>query len=329
MAFAPTHSAAERGIPQQSSQSSSMDRSQEGSVNTNPEDTGPMSVFDEVSPYCRFREPKNEKSTHPAGFPRLAAMCEQWPNFQFCNGFTYERWRLLLSKQARLTCLSDQLLAYDKKNPDKVKGLTANHQRPAGQPKSMDEFEIILTEIEGLIQEIDTLSTGIRMINQLPVMHREQWGDHLEHIYDKVLDKDACKTLFTPQDIRMISRERQPPRWVFRTSACIINLYNRCFRPNSGQEHDYIPMDILTVIFTAIHTVIAVLMILLPAGAMYLPELDKTERFAVIGVSFLTFCLVMSAKKEVNPSITILAATSYMAFCGAFAFDVTGGGSLV
>lgn len=75
----------------------------------------------------------------------------------------------------------------------------------------------------------------------------------------------------------------------------------------------------MTFIFKTIHVIAAALLLLVPAGILYLAELDKGQVFAIIGVSTVVFCATVSAKTRLDTTTTALAGCAYLAFCGAFA----------
>lgn len=78
-------------------------------------------------------------------------------------------------------------------------------------------------------------------------------------------------------------------------------------------------MAILTVIFKTIHVIATGLLLLITAALLHLCKFDNGGNFAIICVSTLVFCAVISAKSQLDNTMTSLAGCAYLAFCGAFA----------
>ncbi|KAK4656519.1 hypothetical protein QC762_204965 [Podospora pseudocomata] len=292
---------------------------------------------------CRFRNGRNEKSIHHGGVAELAGMFDQWSNWKFYRAFGWENWHLLVDSQYRISYLSEELREYYKEHPEEARGPTANHKRPAGQPLMEDKLETIKADLRKELDDYckkiqDTRKTTTALVTyavanhckpvkrcgyvkaneQQYATHPEQWRITNEWMtYNKNLDPEAGIILRTPEDL--ISLADPPPYWVIQTSADISRRYNQWFKPASQSKDNYIPNPFLTFIFRTIHVIAAALLLLVPAGMLYLAELDKGQVFAIIGVSTIVFCATVSAKTRLDTTTTALAGCAYLAFCGAFA----------
>ncbi|KAK4645827.1 hypothetical protein QC761_0036530 [Podospora bellae-mahoneyi] len=280
-------------------------------------ETEPESPLKEFYRTSRFLNRRNEERKHTSGFLELAAMFDQWSNLRFHRAYRNERWQLIFDKQCRLDCLNDQLRAYDENFPEGTRSLSANHKRPAGHPPTPNRREVILAEINKELAEHDRLTASMRIMEQQHPIHPEPFRNLFEHIYGNVIDRDACGSFKSPDDF--VSPHPQAPYWVTETSSRIMRLYARFFKPDSHTEDNYVPMAILTVIFKTIHVVAAGLLLLITAALLYLCNFDNSGNFAIICVSTLVFCAAISAKSQLDNTMTALAGCAYLAFCGAFA----------
>ncbi|KAK4679535.1 hypothetical protein QC764_204965 [Podospora pseudoanserina] len=267
---------------------------------------------------CRFRNGRNEKSIHHGGVAELAGMFDQWSNWKFYRAFGWENWHLLVDSQYRISYLSEELREYYKEHPEEARGPTANHKRPAGQPLMEDKLETIKADLRKELDDYFKRCAYVKANEQQYATHPEQWRITNEWMtYNKNLDPEAGIILRTPEDL--ISLADPPPYWVIQTSADISRRYNQWFKPASQSKDNYIPNPFLTFIFRTIHVIAAALLLLVPAGILYLAELDKGQVFAIIGVSTIVFCATVSAKTRLDTTTTALAGCAYLAFCGAFA----------
>ncbi|KAK0666859.1 hypothetical protein QBC41DRAFT_325053 [Cercophora samala] len=279
-----------------------------------PTDTAAEAPYND----CRFRDGRNKNSLHHGGVAELAGMFDWWPNWKFYRGFGWENWHLLLDSQYRIIYLSDQLRDYYKQHPEKARGPTANHKRPAGQPPVADELETIKAELRKEMDDYYKQRAYVNANEQHHEMHPEQWkiiDDWMTN--SKNLDPEAGIILRSPEDL--IGLAEPPPHWIIQVSADISRRYHQWFKPACKSKHEYIPMAMLTIIFKTITSIAAVLLLLVPAGLLYLAPLDKGQVFAIIGVSTVIFCATVSAKTRLDTTTTALAGCAYLAFCGAFA----------
>lgn len=157
----------------------------------------------------------NEDSEPPLGWPRLAAMHDQFNNLCVFRDFSWVLWQLTLYKGRRLAFLSNRLRQFDRDRTEHLRGLTEYQKRLPGQTVAPSDYDVLMEEIERGYNEYWPLCERRQQLHRLHPVPREQWEDLLRHAVERgMLDRDAYAWMDSPDEF--VSPSPPPPAWVVR-----------------------------------------------------------------------------------------------------------------
>ncbi|KAK3933551.1 hypothetical protein QBC46DRAFT_433070 [Diplogelasinospora grovesii] len=234
---------------------------------------------------CRVRDHEDK---FESGWPRLAWTTEQTDNMHYVRGFFYSRLRLLIYKMGRVARLEAKLVEFDIEHNENLRNLTDDQKRDPGNPRNLDDQVRLLEDLNRELAEYDQIVKAYKEFRDFRPCSRSQFVNMLKHIIaNEILEEEAYDvTMDAPDDFVYIAKPLPMVGELMHCNPIARKLLGN-YRSSDGTY--VVSRDRIELVLSLGYIVSVTILIVTPAGILYLGDLSKSQSFGVFVVSVLSW----------------------------------------
>ncbi|KAK3378224.1 hypothetical protein B0H63DRAFT_548151 [Podospora didyma] len=264
---------------------------------------------------CRYGD---DYEKHPVGWPRLAAIQQQFSNADIFRSFDYIGLRLILHAAARVAFLEDKLAGFDNdQSTTPLRSLTESQTRPPGHSHVNNDYDTLMADLKEAYLEHTTLLCKYRDLRQLHPVPRPHYRDMLRCMIEEgKLDRDAYGWMKSPDEFVSIS---EPPHrlmlWLLYSTfgKWLMKKAVSQGSTSGGSSSRFLRQDFLGLVARLTMAITGVLVVSIPLGILYLGGLNNPRSFGAIVGFAIMFTIGMVITQEVDTHKVLFGVCGFMA----------------